>query len=785
MPEKIGLIAIFDTSQFNKGLQDYLGGVGKATDATQKASDGAFSWTRALEVAVGNALVEVGKLAIEAGKALYNFGAESVGMASDFQTSMVELQNAAGDSGLSIDDMGNLALKVGSDTNVLGASATGAADAMINLYKAGLKDNAIFGDMEGYLAGTAELGGVLKASFDLAAASELDVAQASELGIIALSVFGGELETEAEKGQFAADSMDYMVKTANASNASVSDIAAAMNYAGVNANAFGMSIEDTNIALALFSNAGIKGTSAGTTLSAVLRDMMKQTDESTAAWDSMGISIYDAEGATRPFIDVIGDLGVAMEGKTQAQQDAILQDIFTSESIKGVKLLLEEEVGGWNEMADSIDNATGMQAMAEAQSATYAGQMEALKGQLETFQIMLGSAFLPALTSLAQAFMPIAEAAMPAITLAFQNLSSVLTTLVGGFITLTQGGFAQGIMEIGNVIGSVFGEQARTTFLNIAIFLRENIPAAIETFKAVWNEGVTFIGGIIETLKVFFATIAPSLQAGVDQWTALFNSFMANVDTIWNGIKSIIQGAIDIILGIVTVFISAFSGDWSAFWVGIQQILTGAWKLIVGIVTTALGLIMTVVGTNFENLSTTVSQLWTIIKVKTSEAWEAIKTAVSDAATAVKTKAQAMYDDVVSFFSGLPAKMTEIGGNIITGLVNGINAAGDAVANALGGVIDGAIAGAKRALGISSPSKVFAEIGVNTMLGMAQGVNAAANIPQSSMLSAVGGMVSTVGNTTNNYNNSRNIELNITNNGQSAGNKTYFDVVAGLQAVGV
>ncbi|MFA5166649.1 MAG: phage tail tape measure protein [Candidatus Paceibacterota bacterium] len=785
MPEKIGLIAIFDTSQFNKGLNDYLGGVGKATDATNKASDGAFSWTRALEVAVGNALVEVGKLALEAGKAIYNFGAESVTMATDFQTSMVELRNAAGDSGLSIDDLGNLALRVGGDTKVLGASATGAADAMINLYKAGLQDNAIFGDMQGYLAGTADLGGLLKASFDLAAASELDVAQASELGVVALSIFGNELETDAEKGQFAADSLDNIVKAANASNASVSDISAALAYAGPNAAAFGVSLEDTNVALALLSNAGIKGSMAGTTLSAIMRDLKKETKESAAAWDEMGISIYDAEGATRPFIDIIGDLEVAMEGKTQQQKDAILQDIFTAEGMRGINTILQEGTEGWNEMAGAIDGATGLQEQAAAKSATFAGQMEALKGQLETFQIMLGSAFLPALTSLAQAFMPLAEAAMPAITIAFQNLSAVLTKLVGGFITLTQGGFAEGIGTIGSVIGSVFGEQAQTVFTNVAIFLRENIPDAIEIFKSAWSEGTAFIGTIIETLKAFFATIAPSLQAGVDQWVNLFNSFMTNVDTIWAGIKSIIQGAIDIILGIVTVFISAFSGDWSALWVGVQQILSGAWQLITGIVTAALGLIMTVVGTNFEKLSTTVSQLWTIIKVKTSAAWEAIKTAVSEAAEAVKTKAQAMYDDVVSFFSSLPAKMSEIGGNIITGLVNGITSASGAVADALNSVIEGAIAGAKAALGIHSPSRVFMEIGANTMMGMAQGVSAASGVPQSAMLSAVGGMVSTVGNTTNNYNNSRNIELNITNQGQNSGNRTYFDVVAGLQAVGV
>ena len=365
MTEKIGLVAIFDTAQFNKGLGDYIKGVGEATGATEKAEKQGFSLTRALEVGVGVALEKVGELAIGAAMKLGEIGVESVNLAAEFQTSMVTLGTAASDSGMSLEELSQITLKVGGDSNVLGASATGAADAMINLYRAGLSSNAIFGDMQGYLAGTAELGGVLKASFDLAAASELDVNQASELGIVALANFGGELTDEVEKGQFAADALDYMVRTANASNASVTDLSEALKYAGPDANAFGMSIEDTNIALALLSDAGIKGSMGGTALSSVMRDLTKMTKESKAALAEMGVAIYDVDtGATRPFIDILGDLGLALEGKTDAEKQAYLGDIFTAQGMRGINVLLGEGVTGWNEMGTVIDSATGIQAMA-------------------------------------------------------------------------------------------------------------------------------------------------------------------------------------------------------------------------------------------------------------------------------------------------------------------------------------------------------------------------------------------------------------------------------------
>lgn len=77
--------------------------------------------------------------------------------------------------------------------------------------------------------------------------------------------------------------------------------------------------------------------------------------------------------------------------------------------------------------------------------------------------------------------------------------------------------------------------------------------------------------------------------------------------------------------------------------------------------------------------------------------------------------------------------LAEVGGNIITGLVNGILGAGPAVLKALGGVVQGAVDGAKKLLGIASPSKVFAEIGGYTAEGMAVGVEDGASNVQGAL----------------------------------------------------
>jgi TP901 family phage tail tape measure protein len=62
------------------------------------------------------------------------------------------------------------------------------------------------------------------------------------------------------------------------------------------------------------------------------------------------------------------------------------------------------------------------------------------------------------------------------------------------------------------------------------------------------------------------------------------------------------------------------------------------------------------------------------------------------------------------------------GTNIIRGLINGIKSMVSAVVTAARDVVRSAIDGAKRLLGLASPSKVFMEIGKNTMQGMVIGL---------------------------------------------------------------
>jgi TP901 family phage tail tape measure protein len=338
--------------------------------------------------------------AVLAGKALYSLAMD----AAKFQDQLVGLELAASASGLSFQVLHDAALAVGGDTRLLGVSATGAADAMTNLYKAGLTTEEIFGDLNAYLEDGAELSGALRASIDLAAASELDMAQAADLAATLMATYGGSLETAEERAEFVTFAMNNMVQAADASVASVTDLSQALVNVGPTAGALGISLEDTNNALAILSTRGIKGAEAGTALKSMLVNMQRPTDEVTQALRDLNVSLYDSEGVFVGLPNLIAQLETAMAGMTDEQRNYYTQLLAGTYGMNALNTLLDEGTEGWDAMAAATADAATIQEQAARRAATFSGRMEALKGTLETLGIKIGEAVLPAITGLLDSF---------------------------------------------------------------------------------------------------------------------------------------------------------------------------------------------------------------------------------------------------------------------------------------------------------------------------------------------------------------------------------------------
>ena len=82
-----------------------------------------------------------------------------------------------------------------------------------------------------------------------------------------------------------------------------------------------------------------------------------------------------------------------------------------------------------------------------------------------------------------------------------------------------------------------------------------------------------------------------------------------------------------------------------------------------------------------------------------------------------------IWSNIQDVFSNAYSSFTSIGKNVIQGLIDGISSMVSSLYNSIYSALSGLVDAAKSALGISSPSKVFAEIGGYMAEGLGVGWN--------------------------------------------------------------
>lgn len=559
----------------------------QALDETQKVGRGLSGLAGPAGVMAG----AIGAAGIAAGGAIIALGASSVGVAREFESAMAVMSTAvdpvsvgAQTSAEAMAILGDASLAVGSDTALVGVSASSAAEAMTGLYKAGLSTGEIFGDLQGYLAGTAELSGALRASIDLAAASELDMVQASELAAVTLATFGGHLETEAERAEFMNQAMNNFVQTADGSVASVSDLAAAFTNIGSTAAGMGIPLEDVNTALGILSTRGIAGSEAGTAVKSMLTNMMT-APKAAEALDELGVSLYDVTGTMRPLEEIIGDLEGAMAGMTDEQRTQTTVALASSYGQKALNALLAEGATGWADMETAIAGAATIQETAAARTNTLAGAQEALSGVMETFRIKIGTALIPVLTTLADIGASLLEKYGPTMTAMFENIGNG----IGRIIEVVSGGKLGELFTVfedgSSVLGSVFeafgmGEQQAN---NLATGI-SNVVTSVSSFLAPIANAVT----------QFFSWKDVLLGVGIALGTVLLPAIAGVV----GGLLAFFA-PIAAVIGVVALLRNAWENNWG----GIQEKVSAAVGVIRDVIGTVSGVVQSLIGNLQEGMS--------------------------------------------------------------------------------------------------------------------------------------------------------------------------------------
>lgn len=328
---------ITTTKEFGESLKE---GFGEALAA------------KGLELA-GEAISAIGDKAKEAAEYVVKVG-------SSFEAGMSEVEAISGATGSELEALENKAKSLGSSTKF---SATEAASAMTNMSLAGWSVNQTLSGIDGVL--------------QLAAASNMDLADASQVVTDNISTFN----LEASQSTHLADMMAYA--QANSST-TAAELGEAYKNCGANMNAAGQDIETTTSMLESLANNGLRGSEAGTALAAVMRDMTSKMKDGKIAIGDTSVEVMDSNGNFRDMTDVLKDVENATDGMGDAQKQAALMSTFTSDSIKGLNMLLNtgaDQVAGYEE---SLRNCSGAASdMADTMQDNLQGKLTELSSAAE------------------------------------------------------------------------------------------------------------------------------------------------------------------------------------------------------------------------------------------------------------------------------------------------------------------------------------------------------------------------------------------------------------------
>jgi TP901 family phage tail tape measure protein len=345
--------------------------VGKLSDDLTKADKKSAQYRQGL-TAVGDTAGKVGLVAAA------GLGAV-VAVTANFDQAMSNVQAATHETAENMDALREAAIKAGADTAF---SASEAAAGIENLAKAGVST----GDV---------LGGGLAGALDLAAAGEMEVADAAETAATAMTQFNLE-------GSKVPHIADLLAAGAGKAQGDVSDLAMALKQSGLVASQMGLSIEETTGTLAAFASAGLLGSDAGTSFRTMLLRLANPSGEAADLMDQLGISAYDAQGQFVGMEALAGQLSVAFEGQSQATRDAAMATIFGSDAIRAASVLYSQGAEGVAEWTEKVDDAGYAAETAATRLDNLKGDLEALGGSLETALIGTGEGSQGAIRSLVQ-----------------------------------------------------------------------------------------------------------------------------------------------------------------------------------------------------------------------------------------------------------------------------------------------------------------------------------------------------------------------------------------------
>lgn len=323
-----------------------------STDALAKSSKVVSTAVKASAVAMG----ALGVAALKTG--------------ADFEHQMSRVGAIAGANSKQLKSLNDLAIKLGAQTSF---SAKEAAQGMEALASAGFNTNQIMKATPGVL--------------DLAAVSGGDVGAAAEYAATALNGFGLSAKDSTHVA-------DVFARAAADTNAEAKDMGEALKMVAPQAHTAKLSLEETAAAIGLMSNAGIKGSEAGSNLAMALTRVQNPSGEAQKAMAKLGFNAFDSAGKMKPLAQQLSELREKLAGMTDQQKQYYLSEIYGVQGGRAINVLLSQRAGALENLTSKLKNSDGSaKEMAKTMQNDLKSSVEQFFGSLESLSIILEETF--------------------------------------------------------------------------------------------------------------------------------------------------------------------------------------------------------------------------------------------------------------------------------------------------------------------------------------------------------------------------------------------------------
>ena len=651
-----------------------------------KGRDGKLNWEGlkkggSATKALGEGITELGSsMTLGLTVPIVAAGGAATSMAAGFDDAMSQVQGALGGASTDMDGLRDLALQLGADTVF---SATESAQAMVELAKGGLTEAQI-------------KGGALAASMDLAAAGQLNLADAAATTVQMMGSFGlgaGDATRIA----------NALAGAANASSADVSDLTQAMSQCSAQAALAGWSLEDTAAALALFADHGVKGSDAGTSLKTMLQRLAAPTDQAAEAIAAYGLNIRDSNGQMKDISGIADELTGKLGGLSDAERDAALQTIFGSDASRAAAILMQSGSEGLAKYIAATNDATAAETMANAQKGELSWALENMGGAVESAAIAFGTALAPAITAVAGVIGNVAEAfaSLPAgvqtgiaVVLALvaalgpllMVIGSVVAALpaisegfavLGGALAIPLAPAAAVVAAIAAIAAAIYAAWTTSETFRAAVmagvdaisskvqeicaFLAPYVQAFLDQIVSTVQVAMDTLGPIIgAVLTVIVSTVVPILTSIMDTVAQVLAVILATVTNVMAAVSTVIQGAWTLIQGIfqtvLGVILAVTTGDFTMLQQGVSNILNG----LAGIVSGVLQGIVSVFSGQWNAIRAVVTGVCNAVSGAVSGAFNGIKSVIDSTMNGAKNTVSGALDAISGFFAGLHLQFPHI-----------------------------------------------------------------------------------------------------------------------------